>query len=198
MNNGVKHSYSERAFEYIATLGDVDDMDPLDVNLITDWGTSTNGSLLDAGSGPGHWTELLRSLGCDIKGLDIVPEFIASARRRFPLATFETGDLLDMPFESSSFEGILAWYSLIHMSPKERIAALREFSRVLKPTGTLLIGAFLGEQDVPFNHAITEAFYWSEKGLAIYLESAGFQLISTDTRVSKSSRPHLSALARLS
>ena len=156
-----------------------------------------HGPLLDAGSGPGHWTELLRSLGCDVTGLDIVPEFVDSARQRFPLATFETGNLLDMPFESSRFDGILAWYSLIHMTPKERRAALREFSRVLKPKGTLLIGAFLGQQGVSFNHAITEAFYWSEAGLVTYLESAGFQVSSVDTRDSEGRRPHISVLARL-
>ena len=193
----VRQSYAERAFEYVAALGDVDSMDPLDVNLLTDWGMNIHGPLLDAGSGPGHWTELLRSLGCDVTGLDIVPEFVDSARQRFPLATFETGNLLDMPFESSRFDGILAWYSLIHMTPKERRAALREFSRVLKPKGTLLIGAFLGQQGVSFSHAITEAFYWSEAGLVTYLESAGFQVSSVDTRDSEGRRPHISVLARL-
>ncbi|WP_408929849.1 hypothetical protein ACKFR8_09130 [Corynebacterium axilliensis] len=83
------------------------------------------------------------------------------------------------------------------MTPKERRAALREFSRVLKPKGTLLIGAFLGQQGVSFNHAITEAFYWSEEGLVTYLESAGFQVISVDTRDSEGRRPHISVLARL-
>lgn len=197
MDKNVRQSYSKRASEYVAALGDVDYMDPLDVNLITSWGMSVNGSLLDAGSGPGHWTELLRSSDCDVSGLDMVSEFVESARHRFPYATFRTGNILNMPFESSSFGGVLAWYSLIHMTPKERDAALKEFARVLKPAGTLLVGAFLGEQDIPFDHAITQAFYWSENGLGTDLESAGFQVISIDTRVREGSRPHISGLARL-
>lgn len=197
VNNEVRQSYSERAGEYVLMLGDVDNMDQLDVDLITGWGVNAHGSLLDAGSGPGHWTELLRSLGCEIRGLDMVPEFVDSARQRFPFTTFDEGDLLAMPFESSSFGGILAWYSLIHMPPRERRAALREFARVLEPKGTLLIGAFLGEQDLPFDHAITGAFYWSEEGLADYLEAAGFQVICVDTRAPAGRRPHVSALAQL-
>ena len=193
----VRRAYSERASEYIAALGSVEDMDPLDVALITGWGAGVAGPILDAGSGPGHWTGLLHGLGCDVRGLDMVPEFIESARQRFPHVTFKAGDLLDMPFTSSNFGGVLAWYSLIHVRPEDRGRALREFARVLKPKGTLLVGAFFGAQDIPFDHAITEAFYWSEKGLATHLESAGFQVISIDTRCPQSGRSHLVALGRL-
>lgn len=192
----MRKSYSARAAEYIAALGSTDDMDPVDISLITEWGRNISGPILDAGSGPGHWTDFLRRLGCDVRGLDMVPDFIASARQRFPHSTFDSGNFLDMPFESSRFNGILAWYSLIHMQPDTRELALHELARVLKPTGTLLIGGFLGPQDTPFNHAITEAFYWSEKGLTRDLESTGFHVISTHTRFPKGSRPHISAVAR--
>lgn len=197
MYKEVKQSYSERASEYVATLGSVESMDPLDVELITGWGKSISGPILDAGSGPGHCTELLRSLGCDVRGLDLVPQFVDSARQRFPHSIFEMGNFLDLPFKPSSFGGVLAWYSLIHVRPPDREMALKEFARILKPNGTLLIGSFLGIQDVSFDHAITEAFYFSEKGLINLLESAGFQVISTHTRSSKGSRPHLAGVAQL-
>lgn len=197
MTKEVRKAYSNRASEYVAVLGSVEDMDPLDVALITGWGRGVVGPILDAGSGPGHWTGLLGSLGCDASGIDMVPEFVDSARQRFPFIAFEAGDLVDMPFEASSFGGVLAWYSLIHVRPEVRGLAFRELARVLKPEGVLLVGAFLGPQDVPFDHAITEAFYFSENGLADHLVSTGFQVISTHTRSSVGGRPHIAVIARL-
>lgn len=198
MAEKVTDSYSQRASEYVAKLGSVGDMNPLDVALITTWGQGVAGPILDAGSGPGHWTDLLQNLGCDTHGIDMVPEFVDSARKRFPLTAFDLGDILDLPFDASSFGGVLAWYSLIHMRPKARELTFREFARVLKPGGELLVGAFLGQQDLPFDHAITEAFYWSEDGLTDHLRSAGFQVVATQIRSSENTRPHVSVQARLS
>ena len=193
----VKQAYSKRASEYVAALGSIESMDPLDIALITDWGKNVNGAILDVGSGPGHWTELLHSQGRQVRGIDMVPGFVESARQRFPLCTFEVGNLLDLPFGDSSFDGILAWYSLIHIQPEALGAAFKELARVLKQEGVLLVGGFLGSQNTPFNHAVTEAFYWSEGGLAEHLESAGFQVSSTYTRRSEKSRAHVAVHARL-
>ncbi|QWL29203.1 class I SAM-dependent methyltransferase [Rathayibacter toxicus] len=196
MTQEVSQAYSKRASEYVAHLGSVKDMDPLDVALITSWGTSVVGPVLDAGSGPGHWTQLLCEHGCDARGIDMVQKFVGSARERFPRASFEVGDLLAMPFDKASFDGVLAWYSLIHLRPELRSQAFGEFARVLRPAGTLLVGAFLGTQGAPFAHAITEAFYWSEQGLVSDLEAAGFTVISVHTRSSEGNRPHLAVIAQ--
>lgn len=198
MSDKVRHAYSRRASEYIAALGSIENMDPLDVTLITSWGRGVDGPILDAGSGPGHWNDVLRSLDLDTRGIDMVPEFVDYARKRFPFAAFEVGNLLDLPFDACSFGGILAWYSLIHLRPEDRDLALKEFARVLQPGGVLLVGAFLGPQGEPFEHGITEAFYWSEKGMAEHLESAGFEVVTIHTRSPEGSRPHLDVLARLS
>lgn len=196
ISQDIKQAYSKRASEYVAALGSVEDMDPLDVALIAGWGTRVDGPILDAGSGPGHWTELLRDRGCDVTGIDVVPEFVDSARKRFPLASFEVGDLLDLPIEDARFGGVLAWYSLIHMQPELCKQSLKEIARILKPGGHLLVGAFLGTQGVSFNHAITEAYYWSEQGLADSLDAVGLKVDSVHTRSAEGSRPHLAVLAR--
>lgn len=197
MTEKIRKAYSTRAQEYISALGSVKNMDTQDVSYIVEWGKSVVGPILDAGSGPGHWAGLLHSYGCDVSGIDLVPEFVNSACKRFPLVTFTKGDILEMPYEDSSFGGILAWYSLIHLRPECRKQAFNEFIRVLRPGGTLLIGAFLGPQEGGFNHAISEAFYWSERGLVEDLESVDFQVVSTQVRSSEDVRPHLQVLAQL-
>ncbi|WP_233571453.1 class I SAM-dependent methyltransferase [Cellulomonas triticagri] len=172
-------------------------MDPLDASLITRWGTGVVGPILDAGCGPGHWTDHLREQGCEVRGIDLVPEFIARARERFPHASFDEGDLLASSFRDSSFGGVLAWYSLIHMQPGTRRSALEEIARILRPSGALLVGAFLGVQDAALDHAVSPALLCSEQGLASQLESAGFQVDAIHTRSPDGRRPHLAVLAHL-
>lgn len=192
----VRSAYAKRAVEYIELLGALDQMDPLDACLLGEWSDSVAGPVLDVGSGPGHWTDFLRSRGCAAHGVDAVPQFVESARERFPLTSFEVGDLLDLPFVDARFAGVLAWYSVIHMDPEQSALALEEFARVTKDDGHLLIGAFLGPNGHPFDHAVTTAYYRSEQGLAGQVEAAGFHVLSTHTRTSRAHRPHLAVVAR--
>jgi len=57
------------------------------------------GPVLDLGCGPGHWTAYLHSLGADVTGVDMVPEFIAHARATHPGSSFRLGSMteLDVP-----------------------------------------------------------------------------------------------------
>lgn len=76
----VSSRYGARAAEYCEALGSLDQMEPTDIALITSWGASVPGSILDAGCGPGHWARLLASADRSVTGIDVTPEFIAHAR----------------------------------------------------------------------------------------------------------------------
>ncbi|WP_313812490.1 class I SAM-dependent methyltransferase [Glutamicibacter sp.] len=192
----VRDAYTSRAQEYISLLGSVQDMDPLDQTLISGWAQGINGPILDAGSGPGHWTDFLRSRGCEIQGLDAVQAFVDSASQRFPATSFSLGDLRSIPLSDDYFSGLLAWYSIIHTDPRHCGALFGEFARVVKPGGELLIGAFCGQQGEEFDHAVVRAYYWSVQGLRSALESAGFSVLETHTRTTRRHRPHVAVLAR--
>ncbi|WGD37178.1 class I SAM-dependent methyltransferase [Lysinibacter sp. HNR] len=168
---------------------------PEDISLIAAWGQSVTGRAIDTRSGPGHWTELLRAQGVDISGIDLVPEFIASARERFPRSRYCLGSVSELPTADGELGGILAWYSLIHSHPDETTATLREFSRVLRPGGSLLVSAFQGAQASTFDHAIVEAYYWSVEDLRHKLEETGFSPLETHTRTAPDTRPHLAIVA---
>ncbi|WP_420371875.1 class I SAM-dependent methyltransferase [Ornithinimicrobium pratense] len=47
----------------------------------------------DGGCGSGHLTGFLRSVGADVTGIDLVPDFIAHARQVGPEAHFQVGSL---------------------------------------------------------------------------------------------------------
>lgn len=195
----VEAAYSDRADEYVDKIGSISSAHPSDVHLITSWAAQVTGPLLDAGCGPGQWTAYLSERGNDARGVDQVPEFIDHARATYPRAAFELGSFNRLPDAAGSIGGILAWYSVIHHEPRTIRAALDEFSRVLRPGGSLLVGFFIGPVVEPFDHAVVTAYRWPPEVLAIELQAAGFEVIETHTRTGRDPkpRPHGAIIARL-
>ncbi|WP_411733074.1 class I SAM-dependent methyltransferase [Paeniglutamicibacter sp.] len=194
----VQQAYSGRSAEYTSALGAIDQMHALDHHCIGRWAELIGGRVLDAGCGPGHWTDFLHMRGVDVSGIDLVAEFVDGARRRFPDVTFEVSSLRHIDAADGSLKGVLAWYSLIHVPPTELPVILSELSRVLAPQGHLLIGFFEGDSAEPFDHAITTAYYWSVEQMTSLLHNAGFEVFDVETRQDSGSRPHaaISAIAR--
>ena len=192
-------AYDGRAAEYIEIAGALEQMDARDRDVIAAWRDATPGALLDAGCGPGHWTEFLSIGGREAWGVDLSAEFIASARAAFPAVRLEVGSFRELPVESGSLGGILAWYSLIHTSPADVPAVLSEFARTLAPGGGLLIGFFDGEPREPFAHAVAPAYYWTPEALGDLLADAGFAVTGGERRGREpgeiSARPHASVTA---
>lgn len=195
----IGSAYDARAAEYVELAGSIEKMDARDAAVIGAWRDATPGQLLDAGCGPGHWTEFLGRGGREARGVDLSAEFITTAKSRHPGIAFQVGTFRDLPLEEGAVGGILAWYSLIHTPPVELPEIFVEFGRVLAPGGSILIGFFDGEPREPFAHAVAPAFFWSADALAELLADAGFDLVSSETRGREegeiSARPHGSLVA---
>jgi SAM-dependent methyltransferase len=95
--------------------------------------------VLEFGAGPSFASELFNRLGYHSVALDLNPEILALARRRWQADTrldarrahFAAGDGLRLPFADAVFDGVICLNALHHMPDFE--AALREIRRVLKP-----------------------------------------------------------------
>ncbi|GGO88758.1 methyltransferase [Nocardioides phosphati] len=171
----IASAYDARADEYVEKMGALHQMAAQDRATIRDWRDATAGRLLDAGCGPGHWTDVLADDGRrEALGLDGSAGFLASARRRFPAQAFLAGDLAALPLAPGAVGGVLAWYSIIHTAPAGLPAVLGELARVLTPGGSLLLGFFDGEPGLPFDHAVTTAYFWSAEALTDLLRPHGF------------------------
>lgn len=196
----VADAYDSRADEYVEKLGSLHQMADRDRASIEQWRESTAGRLLDAGCGPGHWTDVLSERGRrDVLGIDGSIRFLESARDRFPGSRFIVGDLFALPIASRSQDGILAWYSIIHTSPTDLSQILEEFARTLAPDGSLLLGFFAGDPGVVFEHAVTTAYYWSAEALTDLLHPHGFSVEHAETRTDPSAqRAHGELRARRS
>jgi SAM-dependent methyltransferase len=194
----IGDAYTDRAAEYADVLGSMASVHPSDAQLVTSWGDRITGPAIDAGCGPGHWTAHLAARGLDIRGIDLVPDFIEHARAHHPDARFDLGSVDALDAESGSVGGVLAWYSLIHHDPETIGTPLAEFARVLRPGGELLIGCFEGPTVEAFDHAVVTAYRWPLAELSERLRGTGFEVVETHSRTSLDHRPHGAILARRS
>ena len=97
-------------------------------------------SILDAACGPGKYAEILISKGAKVTGFDMSPKMVQLAKER----NEKSGDFflhdLSQPFEmikDESFDIVLCALALHYV--EDWNATIKEFYRVLKPKGYLII-----------------------------------------------------------
>jgi SAM-dependent methyltransferase len=196
--NEIRKAYADRASEYISLFGSVDAANEQDRQLVALWAKSLRGPVVDVGCGPGHWTAFLTGLGAAAEGIDLVPGFVQDATARFPDTLFRVASFNDLGPREGQLGGILAWYSLIHLGPKDLQSALAEFGRCIAPGGTILIGFFDGTDSQAFPHVVATAYFWSAGAMAARLVRAGFEVLEVHTRSDPGLRPHAVMIARRS
>lgn len=182
----MRDAYSLVHGQYIDLFGgDVQDHDD-DATLIRRHLTGLPGPVLDLGCGPGQWTAYLHSLGADVIGVDMVPEFIAHARATRPGPQFRLGSMAQVDAPAHSVAGILAWYSTIHLPPPELHQVLAGFRRLLAPAGVLVAGFFDSDDVVAaFDHGVATAYRWPADVFAAHLAQAGLTEVQRLTRKSE-------------
>ena len=103
---------------------------------------NSNSKILDIGTSTGHSAlEFSRLLNCEVIGIDINPMSLETAKerlKRFNLnnAKFVLDDATKMSFEDNYFDVVFAGNVTSLVS--DRDAALKEYWRVLKPSGYLV------------------------------------------------------------
>lgn len=100
--------------------------------------------IADVGGAAGAHAFWLAALGYDVHLLDIVPLHIEQARERekrdgLRLASIGVGDACALPYENGSVDAVLLFGPLYHLTQRaDRLLALREARRILKPGGVML------------------------------------------------------------
>jgi ubiquinone/menaquinone biosynthesis C-methylase UbiE len=141
--------------------------------------------VLDAGCGGGRDTGLLQEAGIQATGLDLSSGLITEAKKRHPDISFVQGSFLELPFADSSFDGIWAHASLLHLETVDDVKkALSEFNRTLKPNGILhvLVKAQTNnEKTAIFSDSLSghDRFfqYFTQEELQGLLQHQGFESI---------------------
>ena len=137
------------------------------------------GPVCDLGCGPGHVAHHLHDLGVPVFGVDLSPGMVQQARRLNPEIEFRQGDMLSLDDGDSSWGGIVAFYSIVHLSREEVPRALRELRRVLRPDGLLLLAFHVGDEtrhvDELWGQPVSLDFhFFGVDEMTRILEEAGF------------------------
>jgi SAM-dependent methyltransferase len=131
--------------------------------------------ILDAGCGTGWNLQDLAGFG-DTYGVDLSPLAVITTRRRG--GRVAQGNLLSLPYASSSFDVVTSFDVLYHAWILDDAQAVRELTRVLKPGGLILIKApalriLWGAHD----EAVHSRHRYTRGELERLLEGAGLTLV---------------------
>ncbi|HEX5689190.1 MAG TPA: methyltransferase domain-containing protein [Roseiflexaceae bacterium] len=184
--NPLSSSYDRVAAEYTARIADELAGKPLDRALLRAFAEQVGplGPLADLGCGPGQVAAFLAEAGSEVVGFDLSSGMIEQARLRYPKLTFRQGDLRSLPASDAAFGGIVAFYSIIHLLPAERVPAFREWRRVLRPGGFALVAFHIGDSVTHFDEwwdrPVDLDFHFLEpEAVAAELIEAGFTIEAT-------------------
>jgi SAM-dependent methyltransferase len=107
------------------------------------------GLVLDVGCGHGRHLGVLAARGHTATGLDVSRRLVSIGRTRAasspwgPRASWIVGDATSLPFPASAFDACLAIAILHHLPARaERLAAVREIRRVLRPGGMACVSVW--------------------------------------------------------
>lgn len=97
--------------------------------------------VLDLASGEGYGTAILAENAREVIGLDLNERVIEAASEKYVLdnASFQVGDMIDMPFEDESFDCIVCFEAVEHIEKQRE--SLKEIRRVLKQDGLLIMSS---------------------------------------------------------
>jgi ubiquinone/menaquinone biosynthesis C-methylase UbiE len=97
------------------------------------------GDVLDIGCGPGRDLATLLTRGFKATGIDTSAKMLTIARKHAPQAKLTQMDAVHLHFPDISFDGVLSYYALIHLSTDLMLQAFGEIYRVLKPGAPFLL-----------------------------------------------------------
>ena len=94
--------------------------------------------ILDVGGGTGVYAQWLCEAGYDVHLIDVIPEHVSQVLRGNPQFTAAVGDARNIKEPPRSADAVLMLGPLYHLlNQEDRLQALREAKRVLRPHGTL-------------------------------------------------------------
>ncbi len=144
--------------------------------------------ILDVGCGSGTIVKRLLKKGKKTIGIDIGKKFVDFCKSKYKSAVFCEADAQFLPFSNKCFDTIVCSEVIEHLENPEK--ALKEFNRVLRPRGKLI----LTTPNISFLWAFVEAIWtrirrkmletrhksFTRRRLRFLLDRSGFNILHND------------------
>jgi len=193
--NVVKRGYDKIAESYQANRHEFDNTKELQEFASF---LPKNAKILDVGCGAGvPVAKFLVESGFQVVGIDFSEKMLKLARRNVTQATFVMKDMTKLDLAENSFDGLTAFYSIIHVPREKHPLLFKSFNRILKPNGIMLVCMGPDEWEATENYYGTKMFwsqYGPEKSLQL-VKDAGFEVIF-DKILERGKERHYWILAR--
>jgi len=178
--NAVRAAWDELSETYATRR----DPDGSDADLIDDLRAELPADpvVLDVGCGDGART--LANLPPGSVGIDISRRGLELARETVPDARLAQADMVSLPLAADSVDGITAYHAVFHVDREDHPAVYREFARVLRPGGTLLMTLPGGRFETVRRGWMGGRMFFSAPGkdrTLAQLEDAGFGSVRVET-----------------
>jgi ubiquinone/menaquinone biosynthesis C-methylase UbiE len=173
----VKKGYDKIAEEYQADRHGFDHVKELEefASLLP-----KNAKVLDVGCGAGiPVAKFLVDSGFEVVGVDFSENMLRLARKNMPQTSFIRKDMTKLDFADNSFDGLTAFYSIIHVPREKHSLLFKSFNRILKPNGIMLACMGPDEWEATEDYYGTKMFwsqYSPEKSLRL-VKDTGFEVI---------------------
>jgi len=138
------------------------------------------GPVIDTSCGSGHmlarYHEVYDSARA-LLGIDLSPRMVAITKDRLGShAEALTGDMRDLEaVEPDSASAVLSFFAIHHVDPGDVLTALREWHRVLRRGGQLVLAAWEGTGPLDYgSHSDLVALRYTEGEVVAWAREAGF------------------------
>ena len=140
-----------------------------------------NAHILDVGCGAGIPTsKFLTEKGIKVTGIDLSDTMLNLARKNVPNADFIKMDMNELEFSENTFDGIISVYALFHVPKENHFDIFKQFFKILKPGGILMINTGVSESEGTSRFFGVPMFWsnFSPKTTLDLVKKAGFSIIS--------------------
>lgn len=151
-----------------------------------------SGKILDAGCGCGNACYYInQNEEFQAVGIDISSNMLLEGKKRFPSVETYNMDMSSMDFKDNTFDGLLSNCSLVHVPFENVFKTLREFNRVIKPGGNLLLIVLEGNNEglikEPYrDNVFVYTKFFNEIEVINLLNDNGFRVENIKRRITSS------------
>lgn len=176
-------TYDQIAVEYAQK--NLEYLDPTELDRFISY-LPKSGSILDVGCGNGRDANYLQANGFTVIATDLSRQLLKEAKKLYPGLQTQQMDMRRLSFDESTFDGVLANASLLHLEKQDVPLTLSGFNRVLKQDGMCLIIVKQGKGDMfvveeKSSNMPRYFIYFQPDEIRELMEQAGFEILESYT-----------------